>query len=170
MLNKNNLNDLKDNFELYLGGIFIMVTVVTVIINVFTRYVLKFTFIWAEEISVTCFVWTIFLGAIGAFKHKMLMGVDFLLQVTKGKTRTVIELLSNIFVFIVAIAMCGMSFTYVMNSKKITAALQISYSWINISIPLSFIMISIYAVINLIKNISKIFAKSPDKNIPQETV
>lgn len=166
MINK---NDLKDNFELYLGGIFILVTVVTVIINVFTRYVLKFTFIWAEEISVMCFVWTIFLGAVGGFKHKMLMGVDFLLQVTKGKTRTVIELLSNLFVFIVAIAMASMSFIYVMNSKKITAALQISYTWINISIPISFIMISVYAVINLVHNIIRISKKSPNKNIPQET-
>ncbi|MEL3905496.1 MAG: TRAP transporter small permease [Treponema sp.] len=166
MINK---NDLKDNFELYLGGVFILVTVVTVIINVFTRYVLKFTFIWAEEISVMCFVWTIFLGAVGAFKHKMLMGVDFLLQVTKGKTRTVIELLSNLVVFIVAVSMASMSFIYVLNSKKITAALQISYTWINISIPISFIMISVYAVINLVHNIVRISKSTPDTTLPQET-
>ncbi len=153
-------DDLKNNFELYLGGIFITVTVITVIINVFTRYVLRFTFIWAEEISVMCFVWTIFLGAVGAFRHKMLMGVDFLLQITKGKTRIVIELLSNLFVFIVSLTMCIMSFIYVINSKKITAALQLSYIWLNISIPISFMLISVYAIINLVKNILRIAGKS----------
>lgn len=163
-------NDLKDNFELYLGGVFITITVITVIVNVFTRYILKFTFIWAEELSVTCFVWTIFLGAIGAFRHKMLMGVDFLLQVTKGKARTIIEVMSNLFVFIIALSMCIMSFIYVMNSKKITAALQFSYKLINISIPISFMMISIYAVIHLIRNILRIVQKPCNKNLPQETV
>lgn len=164
-----NKNDLKNNFELYLGGVFITITVITVIINVFTRYILKFTFIWAEEISVTCFVWTIFLGAIGAFRHKMLMGVDFLLQITKGKTRTIIEVMSNLFVFIIALAMCVMSFIYVMNSKKITAALQFSYKWINISIPISFMMISIYAVINLVHNILRISQKNRTTDMHQET-
>ncbi len=165
---KLNKKDLWDNFELYLGGVFIAITVITVIINVFTRYVLKFTFIWAEEIAVIGFVWTIFLGAAGAFKHKMLMGVDFLLQITKGKMRALVELISNLFVFVVAIAMCSMSFIYVINSKKITAALQISYKWLNVAIPLSFMMISLYAIINLVHNILRLAGKSADKTVPQE--
>ncbi len=165
-----NKDDLKKNFELYIGGAFISVTVITVIINVFTRYVLKFTFIWAEEISVTCFIWTIFLGAVGAFKHKTLMGVDFLLQITKGKARTIIGLISNLVVFIVALTMAGMSFIYVFNSQKITAALQISYKWTNICIPLSFIMISIYAVMNLIRYIGSIRENATGKQNLQETV
>ncbi len=163
-------DDLKENFELYLGGLFISVTVVTVIINVFTRYVLKFTFIWAEEISVMCFIWTIFLGAVGAFRHRTLMGVDFLLQITKGKVRIIIGLISNLVVFVVSVAMAVMSFIYVFNSPKITAALQISYKWTNISIPLSFIMISVYAVINLFRYIGTIREGTGKKHSVQETV
>ena len=49
-------------FELYIGSIFISVTTLVVIMNVFTRYFLKFTYFWTEEIAVGCFVWTIFLG------------------------------------------------------------------------------------------------------------
>lgn len=57
-------------FELYLGSICIAVTVVIVIMNVFTRYCLSFTFFWAEEIAVGCFVWTIFLGTAAAYREK----------------------------------------------------------------------------------------------------
>lgn len=38
------MKDFFKKFELYIGSVFIAVTVIVVIMNVFTRYVLKFTF------------------------------------------------------------------------------------------------------------------------------
>jgi len=160
--------DFKQNFEFYIAGIFLTATVGIVIMNVFTRYVLGFTFPWAEEIPVDCFVWTIFLGAAGAFKHKMLMGVDFLLQISHGVTRDIIELLSNILVFVISVTMCIMSFFYVKDSDKITAVLCISYKFINVSIIIAFFLISIYSVINLVNNIKKLTGKKNAAEVPQE--
>lgn len=70
------MRDLLKKFELYLGSIFISVTVVVVIMNVFTRYFLKFTYFWAEEVAVGCFVWTIFLGTAAAYRERALIGVE----------------------------------------------------------------------------------------------
>ena len=69
------MRDFLKKFELYLGSIFISVTICVVIMNVFTRYVLKFTYFWAEEVAVGCFVWTIFLGTAAAYRQKALIGV-----------------------------------------------------------------------------------------------
>lgn len=165
---KFNKKEFKDNFELYIGGIFITVTVAVVIMNVFTRYVLGFTFPWAEEIPVDCFVWAIFLGAAGAFRHKMLMGVDFLLQITKGTQRIVIELISNLLVFACSLTMCIMSCIYVSKSDKITAVLCISYRYINVSIIIAFVLISIYAVLNLLGTIRKFAGKTDCTEVSEE--
>ena len=86
--------------------------------NVFTRYVLSFTFPWAEEIPVDCFVWTIFLGAAGAFKHKMLMGVDFLFHFVKGKTKKVLEIISSALVLLIATTMLSMRIPFPQTAKN----------------------------------------------------
>ncbi len=153
--------DLKDNLELYLGGIFAMLTVVIVIMNVFTRYVLSFTYFWAEEISVACFVWTIFLGAAGAFRQKKLMGVDIIVQVAKGKTRRWVELINAVLLFVITASMCFMSSIYVIRSNKITAALEISYRFITISIVIAFFLMTIYSLMFLVQRI-KYFNKPDD--------
>ena len=70
------MKDFFKKFELYIGSAFISVTTVVVIMNVFTRYFLKFTYFWAEEIAVGCFVWTIFLGTAAAYREKGLIGVE----------------------------------------------------------------------------------------------
>jgi len=150
-----NKEDFKENFEFYIAGVFLMITVCVVIMNVFTRYVLSFTFPWAEEIPVDCFVWTIFLGAAGAFKHKMLMGVDFLFHFVKGKTKKVLEIISSALVLLIATTMCVMSFLYVSQSNKITAILCIPYKYINISIVIGFALITVYAFLNLVTTIRK---------------
>ncbi|MCI6674702.1 MAG: TRAP transporter small permease [Spirochaetaceae bacterium] len=145
--------DLLDNFELYIGGVFISVTVAIVIMNVFTRYCLHFTYFWSEEISVACFVWTIFLGAAGAFKQKRLMGVDIVMQMTKGLWKNIFSLVNAILVTIISLWMCVMSFFYVKASTKVTAALEVSYRLITVSIVISFALMSVYAVVGLVQSI-----------------
>lgn len=160
-----NKKDLLSNFELYLGGLFITVTVVIVIMNVFTRYFLHFTFFWTEEIAVGCFVWTIFLGATGAFKKKNLMGVDILMQVTKGVARKIFVLINSIVMSVITIWMGITSYGYVSSSTKITAALEISYQFITVSIVIAFALMSIYSLITLYKSIKAFFVKEEIREV-----
>jgi len=157
-------NDFGNNFELYIGGGFIMVTVLIVIMNVFTRYCLHFTFFWTEEISVGCFVWTIFLGSAGAFKQKKLMGVDILMQVSKGLGRKIFALVNSVVISLITIWMCITSFNYVKTSTKITAALEISYQFITASIVVAFVLMSFYSLFPVYKSI-RAFFKETDKEV-----
>lgn len=160
-----NKKDILDNLELYVGGCFITVTVVIVIMNVFTRYCLHFTFFWTEEIAVGCFVWTIFLGAAGAFRHNKLMGVDILMQVTKGVGRKIFALVDSLAIVIVTIWMFFTSYNYVASSTKITAALEISYRFITVAIVIAFALMSIYALIRLFASIRAFFPQKAHKEV-----
>ena len=160
--------DILSNFELYLGGLFISCTVIITIINVFKRYCLGFTFFWNQEVALIGFVWTIFLGAAGAFKHKMMMGVDFLLQVTHGRTRKVIRLAGSLFVLLIAATMLCLSSSYILKSRKVTPVLEISYKWLNLSIIIAFVLMTIYAAYNVFNEILIFMGKKTEPSLIQE--
>ena len=151
------MKDFLKKFELYIGSVFIAVTVIVVVMNVFTRYVLKFTFFWAEELAVGCFVWTIFLGTAAAYKEKALIGVEALVVLLPKKARDVLAFFTYLLLLILCSVMLYFSFTYVASSSKITAALEVSYAYINTSIIISFALMTFYTLIFVVKSFKKAF-------------
>ncbi len=149
-----------EDFELYIGSIFLSITVVIVIMNVFTRYFLKFTYHWAEEVAVGAFVWTIFLGLANAYKTNHLIGVEALVKLLPPKGKQVVEFLTALLMTILSALMFYFSYKYVAGSTKITAALEISYAYINSSIVISFALITIYSLKFLVESFKKAFLNS----------
>src|SRR3712207_6970221 len=117
------MRDLLKKFELYLGSMFISVTVVVVIMNVFTRYFLKFTYFWAEEVAVGCFVWTIFLGTAAAYRERGLIGVEAIVVLLPAKIRKLVEFITFLLLVIISGIMFYFSLTYV-RSEEHTSELQ----------------------------------------------
>lgn len=146
-------------FELYLGSVFISVTTVIVIMNVFTRYCLNFTYFWAEEIAVGCFVWTIFLGTTAAYREKGLIGVEAVVNFLPQRIREMVELFTFTLIMVLTGIMFYFSFTYVAGSDKITAALEISYGYINAGIVLSFGLMTLYSICFVVESFKKVFFK-----------
>lgn len=144
-------------FELYIGSFFLSITTIVVIMNVFTRYFLKFTYFWAEEIAVGCFVWTIFLGTAAAYKEKSLIGVEAIVVLLPEKIRNIVEFFTFILLTILSAIMMVFSFTYVSSSSKITAALEFSYGYINSAIVLSFALMTLYSLIYAAQSFKKAF-------------
>jgi len=147
---------LKD-FELYIGSFFLTITTGIVIMNVFTRYFLSFTFHWAEEIAVGCFVWVIFLGFANAYKANELLGVEALMNFLPRKAKNVVELFTSILLALISGTMFYFSFKYVAGSTKITAALELSYKYIYTSIVIAFALATIYAVYFVVQKFKIVF-------------
>lgn len=151
------MKDFFKKFELYIGSIFLSITTLVVIMNVFTRYFLKFTYFWAEEIAVSCFVWTIFLGTAAAYREKALIGVEALIILLPEKIKNIVEFLTYILLTILSGIMLVFSYTYVASSSKITAALEVSYGYINSAIILSFALMTLYSIGFAIESFKKAF-------------
>lgn len=156
LIKNKKIKDFLDNFELYLGSIFISITVIVVIMNVFTRYVLKFTYFWAEEVAVGCFVWTIFLGTAAAYRKKGLIGVEAIIILLPPNIRKFVEFFTYILLTILSGVMFYLSFTYVITSTKITPALEISYKYINSGIVLSFGLMTFYSILFMIQDFKEL--------------
>ena len=153
------MKDFLKKFELYLGSIFISVTICVVIMNVFTRYVLKFTYFWAEEVAVGCFVCTIFLGKAAEYRLKALIGVEALVVLLPKKIRKIVEAFTYLLLTCLSGLMFWFSYGYVSTSSKITAALEISYAYINTSIILAFGLMTIYSLIFTVESFRDVIKK-----------
>lgn len=145
------------DFELYIGSIFLSITTVLVIMNVYTRYFLKFTYHWVDEIAVGAFVWVIFLGFANAYRNNDLIGVEVLMKLLPKKGRVIVEFMTNVIVSILSATMLFFSYKYVISSSKITAALEISYKYINASIIVAFALITFYSLFYAVKGFKKMF-------------
>ncbi|EAA23314.1 C4-dicarboxylate transporter small subunit [Fusobacterium vincentii ATCC 49256] len=75
------------------------------------------------------------------------------------KIRNIVEFLTYILLTILSGLMCVFSFTYVSSSSKITAALELSYGYINISIVISFALMTLYSIIFTVGSFKKAFLK-----------
>ncbi|MBS9775787.1 MAG: TRAP transporter small permease [Fusobacterium sp.] len=154
--------DIIKRFELYIGSVFISVTILVVIMNVFTRYFMDFTFFWAEEIAVGCFVWTIFLGTSAAYREKGLIGVEAIVVLLPEKIRKAVECFTFALLTVLSGLMFYLSSTYVFSSSKITAALEVSYVYIYSAIVISFALMTLYSLIYTWEAFKVAFLKKKD--------
>ncbi len=157
------MKKLKDKFELYLGSVFLSVTFILVVMNVFTRYFLKFTYYWSEEVAVSCFVWVIFLGFAYAYRADELIGISAIVNLFHGKTRSVIKIITNALVFVISAVMLHFSYNYTANMTKITSALEAPYQLVYSSIVLSFLLVCIYAIIKIYSSIKELTNPKPEE-------
>lgn len=141
------------NIEIIIGSITISITVLSVISNVILRYIFGIQFAWIEEVSVGCFIWTVFIGATAAYKEKGLIGVEVLTQSLPYKGRRILELLIYTLLLILTGSLFFLSYNYAMSSDKITSALEVSYIYINSSIVVSFGLMTFYSLKFLVQDI-----------------
>ncbi len=80
------------NIEEILASIAISITVLVVIVNVVLRYGFNFVVPWSEELSVICFIWSVYLGISSCYKHKLHMGVDVMVAMLPAKVKPVFRL------------------------------------------------------------------------------
>lgn len=87
-----------DRWEEYLLFVFMLLMLVVLTLQVFTRYVLTFSFSWAEQFARFGFVWLTMAGVSLAAKKGMHLKVDFLPQVLPPKIAKIICVFSDVFV------------------------------------------------------------------------
>lgn len=124
----------------------------TVIVQVFSRYVLNHSLFWSEELARYLLVWLTFIGATVAYHRNMHPGVDFLFKrldrKTRDRTRQLVHLVSLI-LFIIMI-WYGWSFAYFIRAQT-TPAMSLP-KWLVFSIiPLSGLLFSLHVTAFLLR-------------------
>ena len=147
------LKKLIANFEEIAAAVFISATTLIVIVNVILRYFFQSPVSWSEEVATGCFVWGVFLGAAACYKRKLHVSVDFLIKYVPDGGKKLFRVVIDLIMLLINAYIIYMAVKYVKVSyRKPTAVLGISSVTISASILVSFILMTVYSAIFLIKD------------------
>ncbi|MGF1694391.1 TRAP transporter small permease [Vibrio kyushuensis] len=142
------------NIEEILASIAISITILVVIVNVILRYGFGFVVPWSEELSVICFIWSVYLGISSCYKHKLHMGVDVIVAMLPSKVKIPFKLCVSFFLLALNILMVVLSYQYLMLSNKVTPVMGMSYFSINGVLVLCFSLMAIHTVRFIVEDIA----------------
>jgi len=142
-------------FRIFLSALMALL-VVAVTWQILSRYLLAEPSSWTEELARFLLVWIGVLGASYAYRMKMHLGIDLLPQQLSGRRLALLELLVNSVVILFAVAVMvvggGNLVAMTWELQQISPALGIPMAWVYAVVPLSGVLIVLYALENAIES------------------
>ena len=131
--------------EEFLCSVLLSVLMIMIMVQVFCRYILLFSFSWNEELARFVFIWLVYLGVSLGAKHNEHIRVSILNNLLTAKSQKVIRYIADtgwfifcVYVFFLGIQMLQTMFHY----KHLSAALQWNTAYVYMIIPLAFFLTS----------------------------
>lgn len=153
-----------------LAMVVVVVLVLDVLWQVFTRFILKSPSTWTEELAVFMLIWVALLGAAVALGRGSHLGIDYFVGKLPVKTR----LFTGIFVFlcVTVFSFCVMILggidlvTSTLQLNQLSPALGVKVGYVYLAVPISGFFLVLYSVIGLVERSTKLIKGEPDS--PQE--
>lgn len=162
------LEKLKHKVDKVLGWFLIIlmaVNVLNVLWQVFTRFILRDPSSFTEELARYLLIWVGLLGASYAAGQKMHLAIDIILKSLEGKTRVLVELCIQLFIFLFALFVMVIGgfrlVSITLKLNQISAALQIQLGYVYLVLPLSGLLIMFYAFLSFMEKLHTAAEKSP---------
>lgn len=144
----------KDNVDKALEIILVVLmssSVLNVLWQVFTRFILRHPSSWTEELARYLLIWIGLLGASYAASKKMHLPIDILLLKLRGKARKLAELSIQFFIFIFAVMVMAVGglrlVALTLKLNQVSAALKIKLGYVYLALPLSGFLIMFYSFV-----------------------
>ena len=150
-----------------IGTLSVAAFVVIISLQVVCRNFLKIPMVWANDISVVCFVWAVFLGSAIAVRHRAHYVLAFLPDRFE-KSNCLLDIISNIagIIFFYVLIRYGSVYT-IMGMKRLSIAINIPQAYFFMCIPLSGCFMMWYTLIHMVNDVKRmisLFNKKGDLN------
>lgn len=138
--------------------------VLTIFMEVFRRFFLSYSSIWAEEIARYAFIYIAWIGASYAIRERAHIRIDVILPLLSNRWRTIVFIFGDIVTLILAVVCVYWSMEPVINSihfGSVTHGLRISQAWFLFAVPLGFSMMIFRLFQSMKRDISDLRAGRP---------
>jgi TRAP-type C4-dicarboxylate transport system permease small subunit len=123
------------------------VLVADVFLGVWSRYVMRATFQWYDEVARLCFVWMIFLGAAVAVRRGAHFRLHLLIDRLGPTARRRVDLLGTLIVIAFAVVLVAGGLAIVpIARRQVTDALEISMLWFYGALPVGGALMIVFAL------------------------
>jgi TRAP-type C4-dicarboxylate transport system permease small subunit len=89
-----------NSFEVYAGAFCLGVMILLLFLQVFSRYVLRHSFSWTEELALIFFILSIYFGATAAIRRKQHLRLDVIMSKLNIKNQQILGIIDNIVFFV----------------------------------------------------------------------
>ena len=138
--------------------------VITIFVEVFRRFVLSYSSIWAEEIARYAFIYVSWIGASAAIKERAHIRIDVILPFVGERTRGILMIVGDLVTILLAVVAFWWSLETVLTSIKfgsVTHGLRISQAWFLAAVPFGFAMMFFRLVQSIIRDAGDVRAGRP---------
>jgi len=139
-----------------------------VILQVFSRYLFNYSFVWAEELVRYLMIWMVMIGAALVQSVNDHIRIDYLPMLAGPRVRRAMETIFRLFtlVFIIILTVKGIKIAY-FNRLFESSGLRISMLWPNLALPLGGILIGVYTGKALVQDVYRMLIW-PSKKLQEE--
>ncbi|MCJ7596635.1 MAG: TRAP transporter small permease [Desulfobacterales bacterium] len=140
-----------------------------VVIQVFSRYLFNFSFVWLEELVRYLMIWMVMIGAALVQANNDHIRIDFfpMLAGPRGKRimETLFRLCTLLFVFILLYK--GVKAVY-FNRLFESSGLRISMLWPTLAIPLGALLVGLYTGFDLLRDLNRLLFWSKERLLEED--
>lgn len=139
--------------EILLGAL-VAALVLFLTFSVLARYLLDLGLAWSDEAARLLFVWTVFLGFAVGLKYRGNIGVELFVDRLPAAWKRWIVLLQDLAILVFCVVFLWQSVIAVKFSfMQRLPALQISIAWMYFAVLVGSVLMSIYAVVNVVESL-----------------
>ena len=97
----------------WLGATAFIVMFLAIVLQVFFRYILNSPLVWPFELSVFCYIYVIYIGAVMAARRQSHISFDLLYQMMPERLRRTVGIMTNVLVAVIFLATLPSSYGYI---------------------------------------------------------
>jgi C4-dicarboxylate transporter DctQ subunit len=135
-----------------------------VLLQVFSRYLFNYSFVWAEELVRYLMIWMVMIGASLVQSKNDHIRIDFFPLLAGPKGRRIMEIFFRLctLLFLVIIFYKGIKIAY-FNRLFESSGLRISMFWPSLAIPLGALLMGTYTINALVRDTYRLFTWSAEE-------
>lgn len=131
----------------------LILVILSVIYGVIMRYVFNSPPAWTNELAGVAFTWVVFFGSSAAFKRKMHIGIELLVDSAPSRVKCGLIIIMELIVFVFLSFMVIYGFIYAIAAyQQPTSVLRIPNTYIYIAIPISFMFMVFHQISYLVRS------------------
>jgi TRAP-type C4-dicarboxylate transport system permease small subunit len=124
---------------------------ITMLLQIFFRYVLDSPLVWTEELCRYLFIWTCFLGWTIALRKKSHIRISYFIELLPHSLGKVVTFIFQILIFVFLIQLLRYGIAMTARSFSVpTITLFFSWAYVYIAVPLSATIMLLYSVVDMI--------------------
>jgi len=139
------------------------VSVINVLWQVFTRFVIKSPSTYTEELARFLLIWVALFGASYAVSKRLHLAIDYFTLKFSGKTKLLSQLFIDLCVFVFALSAMVVGGIHLviltLALEQVSAALQIKLGYVYLVLPLSGFLIMFYAGMQISEHVRQLRGK-----------